>query len=200
MTKRYRALSRAALAAALALSTLALAACEPGPTNAPEGGRAPAGGASPAATNAAPAPPAAPPRTPGEIRPPLGQEDSIEGRVIGLSCYRKNAGNLEATIQCARANVGQREVLAVLGKDGTVYAGEGDARRINEQLRYFIGQDVTVQGKDLGDAPDLGWEGVKVKKFDFHLVRRVGDAPADAPKSMNPNIKLPNSNARPRQQ
>lgn len=189
-----RTFSGAALATALAFTTMSFSGCaEPAQ---------PESNANTAATNTAATTPAAAtntaPTAPGEIKPPLGMEDKVVGTVIGLACYKKTPTDLKAATACAKTNVGPNERLAVLGQDNVIYVGEGDARMVNEQLRHFIGQEVTVQGKNGTDAPELAWEGVNVKTFQYKLVRRNGPPPADAPKTMNPNVKVPNTNA-PRQ-
>jgi hypothetical protein len=187
MKKINSRLSTAVLATALALSSLSLAGCaETAPTAGTNANTGATNAAQqPAATNA----PLATNRAPGQMQAPLGMEDSIVGKVVGLACYRKNPGNIDATIACTKQNIGQNEALVVLGNDNVVYAGEGDARIVSGQLQPFVGQEVTVQGKMGADAPDMSWENVTVKKFKYGIVRRNGPPPADAPR-INPQGKM----------
>ena len=97
----------------------------------------PAPGSGPAATNAPSAPntnaaaPAQTPPKPGDVKPPLGMEDTIEGRVIGLICYKQNRNaSLEEQKSCATANAAKGGILAVLGSDGC--CGYRRSNRTNE--------------------------------------------------------------------
>ncbi|HQR39434.1 MAG TPA: hypothetical protein PLF26_13660 [Blastocatellia bacterium] len=165
----------------LAAAAMCAAACEPANTAAPGGNTAAqnASNAPVAATNAAPT-------APGTMQPPLGSEDNIEGTVVGLICYKENPkAPPEKLAECAKANLEKGGYLGVLGADGTLYINaDADVRVNNAQLRDFVGQQVTVQGQMIGDAPQLSWEGVTVKKFKMKLVRRKGPPPAGTPKNM----------------
>ncbi len=178
-----RRFSISALAAAIAVSSLALVSCgtepppPPGNAAAPTNAAPPPTSNAPVATNGATAP-----TTPG----PLGMENTIEGRVIGLICYKQNPNaSVEEAKACATANADRGGALGVLGNDGILYVDEHpDARVTNGKLKFFIGEEVTVQGQMIGDAPELGWDNVKVKKFKFVLARRKGAAAAGTPKQM----------------
>lgn len=162
---------------------VATAACEPSKTAAPAGNTAnvnsntaaPAAAAgNTAATNSA------------ATQPPLGMEDTIEGRVVGLVCFKQNPkATPEQLADCSKANAAQGGRLGVLGADGTLYINpDVDVRVNNSQMSDFIGLEVTVQGQMIGDAPDLSWDGVTVKKFKMKIVRRKGPPPPGTPKNM----------------
>jgi hypothetical protein len=157
------------------------AACDRAATD--PGTNKPAATNSPTASNA-PTNAAAPAAAAGQ--PPLGMEDTIEGRVVGLICYKENPkATPEQLAACAKNNVEKGGYLGVLGSDGTLYVNpDVDVRINNAQMKDFIGQEVTVQGQNLGDAPDLSWDGVTVKKFKMKLVRRKGPPPAGAEKNI----------------
>jgi hypothetical protein len=170
------------LAAAASL-TFAVAGC----TEPPAPSASPTTNAPQAPATNAPAPAPTPPK-PGEVKAPLGMEDTIEGRVIGLRCYKDNRNaSPEEAKACAEANVAKGGRLGVLGSDGTVYVNENpDAGITNQQLQPFIGQEVTIQGQMIGDAPNLNWDDVKVKKFKFGLVRRKGAPAPGTPRQVAP--------------
>lgn len=178
-----RRFSIVALVAAIAAASLSLASCGSEPPPPPGNSAAPANTSptpatnAPVATNGATAP-----TTPG----PLGMENSIEGRVVGLICYRQNPNaSVEEAKACATANAERGGALGILGNDGILYVDEHpDARVTNGKLKFFIGEEVTVQGQMIGDAPELGWDNVKVKKFKFVLARRKGAAAPGTPKQM----------------
>ena len=179
-TSRIRLKVGAPLAVALFMLTLAGCHEPPAPaTNAPAA----------ANTNAAPATTAPP--TNGQTRAPLGMEDTIEGRVIGLLCYKQNRNmTAEQAKACATENAAKGGILAILGADGTVYVNENpDAGVTNNQLKYFIGDEVTIQGQMIGDAPNLNWDDVKVKKFKYGLVRRKGAPAPGTPRQVEPTGK-----------
>lgn len=188
MKKQTRSrISIAALVAAIALCTLA-AACTnqsapAGNDAAPSNASGPASGTAPA-TNA-PAPVTTPGAAPGTQAPP-GMPDTLEGRVVGLLCYKENPKAApDAAVQCAKQKMQEGGALGVLASDGTIYINDKDVRTNNVQLQYFIGEEVTVQGQMIGDAPDVSWPGTQVKKFDMRIVRRKGPAPAGAEKGMS---------------
>ena len=110
---------------------------------------------------------------------PIELKDTIEGRVIGILCHKENPNATpEQATACAKQKVAEGGALGVLADDGTIFINDKDVRTNNTQLQFFIGEIVTIQGQALGDAaPDAGWEGLKVKKFNMKLVRRKG-APA----------------------
>ncbi len=184
-------LRHAALAAATVVVSLALVSCAeppPGQSSAPTN----------VATNAAPAtPPAAAPQNPGDAKPPLGMEDTIEGRVVGLYCYKQNPkAPIEEQIACAKKNVATGGDLGVLGSDNTLYVDStADSRITNAKLKDFIGEEVTIQGQMIGDAPELNFGDVKVKKFAMKLSRRKGVPPTGAtpnmPKPKQSDVKGP---------
>jgi len=160
---------------ACVLAGMATVACDKN-DNPPAGGNATAA-TNKEATNTAPN---------GQAAPPLGMEDTIEGRVVGLLCYKENpkATNEQLT-ECSKNNVEKGGYLGILGSDGTLYVNpDTDVRINNSQMKDFIGQEVTVQGQLIGDAPDLSWADVHVKKFKIKLVRRKGPPPPGAQKNM----------------
>lgn len=174
---------RLTVALAAALVTASLTGCAEQQENRPVNtSPMPAAGA-----NVNPAPTVAPPTNTGELRPPIEMKDTIEGKVIGLLCYKnsRNASDAEA-IACAKKMVEDGGALVVLGTDGAVYLNDKDPRSNNTQLQFFIGETVTVQGVSLGDLPDLSWDDVKVKKFAMRLVRRKGPPAAGTEKQMVP--------------
>jgi hypothetical protein len=116
-------------------------------------------------------------------------EDTIEGRVVGLYCFKNNPkASLDEQKACAQANVDKGGQLGILASDNTLYVDNvPDARITNAKLRDFIGEEVTVQGQMIGDAPDLNFGDVKVKKFDMKLSRRKGSAPV----GVQPNMPKP---------
>jgi hypothetical protein len=176
--------TRLRLALALAaVATLSLTGCTDEQPTRPTNTNAPVA----AGTNTSTTPTVAPPTNTGELRPPIEMKDTIEGKVIGLLCY-KNTPNAapEAAIACAKQMVKDGGALGVLGADGTVYIGESDPRSNNTRLEFFIGETVTVQGVMLGDLPDLGWDNVKVKKFSMKMVRRKGPPAPGTEKQMVP--------------
>jgi hypothetical protein len=166
----------AAIVAALALTLGALSGCSDEPTP----GRNTAAPTAPANANAATPSPSL--QADGTPKAPLGMEDTIEGRVIGLFCYKQNRNaSPEQAKACAKEYADKGGALGVLGADGTVYVDKNpDARLTNGKLEPFIGEEVTIQGQMVGDAPELGWDDVKVKKFDMKLTRRKGSGPAGA--------------------
>ena len=179
--------SSAALATALLATALILGGCaDEAPAPGPAATNANTASTAPAATNdgviQGPAPK---PGDPG--LPPLDMKDTIEGRVIGILCYKKNpeAPPVEAKA-CALQNLPMGGALGVLTEDGTIYINDKDVRTNNKQLEFFVGEIVTVQGQTLADPePGPGWEGLKVKKFNMKLVRRKGAPAEGTPRQMN---------------
>jgi len=182
---RIRPVAGAFVAAVLLILTLAGCGEPPAP------GSSPASGNSPQGANANAAAPAGPKPQPGDAKPPLRMEDTVEGRVIGLICYKENPkASPEEAKACALDKVAKGGRLGILGADGTVYVDSTtDAGVTNQKLKDFIGEDVTIQGQMIGDVPDLNWADVKVKKFAFKLVRRKGAPPAGTPRQLEPKPK-----------
>jgi len=132
---------------------------------------------------------ATPPLGPGDAKPPVGMEDTIEGRVVGLYCYKQNpAATPEALKACTLEYVAKGGQLGVLTANKVLYVdAHPDARITNAKLKDFVGEDVTVQGALIGDVPELNFADVTVKKFDMKLARRKGSAAVGA----KPNMPAP---------
>ena len=184
MRSIFRPDGRAALGAALLIVASSLfAACDSAPQ--PDAGNTPVTNAA-APTNAA-TPKVAPPRNPADaLKPPVGMEDTIEGRVVGLACLKNTPdATAEELKACAEGNLAKGGQLGILAADNVIYVdSHPDARVTNAKIKDFIGQDVTVQGQHLEDMPNLNFGNYTVKKFDMKLARRKGSTPTGMPPNM----------------
>ncbi len=193
-TLLIRTVARAKFSVAFGLLCLCSVACSNPPAH--EDPAAPTNASSATANTNKPTI-ATPPQNPGTVKPPLGMEDTIEGRVIGLACYKQNPkASLEEQKACAKEHMDKGGQLGLISPDGTTIFVDAhpDARVTNAKLRDFVGEEVTIQGQMLGDV-DVTIPGATVKKFDFKLVRRKGSAPpgmpANMPKPKQSDVKRP---------
>lgn len=178
----------AARLAALALVLVTVGACSSEPGSG--GNVAGTAGGNTASNPATNAPRPVPGGMPGNMPTPLGMEDSIEGRVVGVLCLEKNPAMAAAEMKtCAEASSKEGGALAVLGSDGVLYINDEktDIRKNNKQLEFFIGEEVTVQGQLIGAATKSTIGPITVKQFRMKLVRRkvmVNDKPGASNKAV----------------
>jgi len=98
-----------------------------------------------------------------------GQTESLQGHIIGMTCYLKHEAKGEKHRDCAIDCAKKGLPLGLLTQDGTIYQimgkGHDDLKSVNEKLLSYIEYDVIAQGEtfEKGGVHALVIEKIKKK-------------------------------------
>jgi hypothetical protein len=76
-----------------------------------------------------------------------GQEASVTGEVIDMSCYIDHGATGEKHAACAKKCIQSGLPVGIKGNDGKTYLVIGDHKPLNSELANDAAKTVTVKGK-----------------------------------------------------
>jgi hypothetical protein len=101
-----------------------------------------------------------------------GATARVYARAITATCYKNNPSMTQENLDnCSRESVAAGTPIVFLGKDGIVYVPE-IAPEMSMEYKVFIGEDVLLDGNIHGEAKELSWPGVTVRKMEIVRVRK----------------------------
>ena len=82
-----------------------------------------------------------------ETEKPSGQEVTVTGEVLDMSCYIDHGAMGEKHAACAKKCIASGLPVGIKGNDGRTYVLIGDHKPANSELANYAAKTITVKGK-----------------------------------------------------
>ena len=76
-----------------------------------------------------------------------GQETTVTGEVVDMSCYIDHGATGEKHADCAKKCISSGLPVGIKANDGKTYLVIGDHKPLNSELANYAAKTVTVKGK-----------------------------------------------------